>query len=218
MKILGPVTLLAAAIGLAFLAPVAEAQRGQQGGSQKLYRWVDADGKVHYSDSLPPEAVDQARRELSARTGLTVGEVHASPTDEERAAMAEIEAAARAQEDARQRDLILLASYPSEDELTRAYTDRVKLLEETVRATQVGIEGQMQSLASILENAADRELTGQPVNAQMEDRIRSTYRAAATQQALLQRREAERAALDQEYQETLERYRRLRDEREATRG
>lgn len=204
-------TLLGLALAVALAPLAADAQER----SRKLYRWVDADGKVHYSDSLPPEAVDQARRELSANTGLTVGEVQRSLTDEERAELAAAEAQARSEEEARQRDQVLLASYPSEADLERAYQDRVKLMEETVRATQVGIEGQTQSLASILENAADRELTGQPVDARMVERIREVYRAAATQQALLQRREAERAALDQEYTETMERYRRLSEEREA---
>ena len=53
--------------------------------AQKLYRWVDEDGKVQYSQSLPPEAVDRARRELSARSGMTTGEVDRALSDDERA-------------------------------------------------------------------------------------------------------------------------------------
>ena len=54
--------------------------------SQKLYRWVDADGKVHYSDSLPAEAVDRARRELNKNSGGTLTRVDRALTEAERAA------------------------------------------------------------------------------------------------------------------------------------
>ena len=30
----------------------------------KLYRWTDAEGRVHYSDRVPPEAVDKAHDQL----------------------------------------------------------------------------------------------------------------------------------------------------------
>src|SRR5690606_7884572 len=50
--------------------------------AQKLYRWVDKDGKVHYSDHVPPEAVDQARDELNDQ-GLKVRSVERALTPEE---------------------------------------------------------------------------------------------------------------------------------------
>ncbi|MBB5016192.1 DUF4124 domain-containing protein [Rehaibacterium terrae] len=198
---------LAIALGFALATPAAQAQ--------KLYRWVDKDGKVHYSDALPPEAVDQARRELSAKSGLTVGEVDRALTDEERAALAaaaaEAQSAAEREALQRERDRVLMASFPNEADLSRAYGERIKLLEEALKATQATIDGQHQSLASLLANAADRELTGQPIDARTATSVRETQRQISLQQNLLQRREAERAALQLEYETTLARYRQLRD-------
>ena len=198
---------LAITLGFALAAPTAQAQ--------KLYRLVDKDGKVHYSDALPPEAVDQARRELSVKSGLTLGEVERALTDEERAAQAaaaaEAQTAAEREAQQRERDRILMASFPSEADLSRAYGERIKLLEETLKATQATIDGQRQSLASLLANAADRELTGQPIDARTVTSVRETQRQISLQQNLLQRREAERAALQLEYEATLARYRELRD-------
>lgn len=197
---------IAAVLAGALLAPDASAQ--------KLYRWVDEDGKVHYSQSLPPEAVDRARRELSARSGMTTGEVERALTDEERlqaaAENAILETSQRLVEERAQRDHVLTASYTTERELTRAYDERFSLVDETLKATRVSIDSQRQTLASLLTNAADREFGGQVVDAATQDSIRETYLRLASQQTLMQQREAERAALDQEFQETLARYRELR--------
>lgn len=199
---------LAAALGLALAAPAAQAQ--------KLYRWVDKDGKVHYSDALPPEAVDQARRELSAKSGMTVGEVDRALTDEERAAIAaaaaEAQTAAELEAQQQERDQVLLASFTTEADLNRAYSSRITLLDETLKATRAAIEGQRLGLASMLANAADRELTGQPVDAKSVTTVRETHRQLTLQQDMLQRREVERTALQMEYEATLARYRELKGE------
>ena len=78
-------TLLAAALALALAAGVA-AQDKTDG--PKLYRWVDKQGKVHYDDALPPEAVNQARGEYDPKTGNRLGTVARALTAEERAALA----------------------------------------------------------------------------------------------------------------------------------
>lgn len=202
---------IAIALGLILAAPAAQAQ--------KLYRWVDKDGKVHYSDAIPPEAVDQARRELSAKSGMTVGEVDRALTDEERAALAaaaaEAKTAAELAEEQRQRDEVLMASFPTEGDLQRAYDERIKLLEESLKAAQATIDGQRQSLASMLANAADRELNGQAVDAKTVGNVREAHRQVQLQQDLLQRRELELAALRIEFDTTLARYRELRDAKAA---
>ena len=179
---------------------------------QKLYRWVDENGNVHYSDSLPPEAVDQARRELSKTSGTTTAQIDRALTAEERAAAqaeAEREAVIAAEAELRrQYDQRLLQSYPNESDLTRAFNDRLKMLDEAIKSADVGIESQQYVLASLLNDAADRELAGERVPLTVEE-------AARDAQAKQQQREAERAAIEQDYQEALERYRLLVAEREG---
>lgn len=204
-------TAVAAVLAGALLAPDAAAQ--------KLYRWVDEDGKVHYSQSLPPEAVDRARRELSARSGMTTGEVDRALSDEERAeAEAEaaiLDASRKLADERAQRDQVLIGSYSSERDLQRAYDERFLLVDETLKATRVGMDSQRQTLASLLASAADREFGGQAVDARTRDSIRETYARLSSQQTLMQRREAERAVLEAEFEETLTRYRELKGEEPA---
>lgn len=203
-------------IGILLATSLASAQDAP---APKLYRWVGADGKPHYSDQIPLEAMDKARSEISKNSGMTVGQVDRALTPEERAAAAakaEQEAKiAKATDDAKQSDQVLLASYPTERELTRAYAERTLLQNETVKATRIGMESQQQGLSSLLISASNLELTGKPVNAKLADSILLARRQLLDQQSLLVRHTAQGAALQGEFQSTLERWRKLRGEAEA---
>lgn len=183
--------------------------------AQKLYRWTDKDGKEHYSDTLPAEAIDAARAELSKSTGSTLSVVARALTDAERAQQAAAAQAAaeraKQEEEALERDRALLASYPSESELQRAYTERLLLLDESVKSAQVGIDGQHDSLDATLAYATDLELAGRPIDARTLANLRELHKQLLQQQEQLSRREAERIALKAEFEQTLARYRDLRD-------
>ena len=57
---------------------------GYTGHSQaQLYKWVDENGKVQYSDTVPPAAVDRARKELRS-DGTVKQETQRAATAEER--------------------------------------------------------------------------------------------------------------------------------------
>jgi hypothetical protein len=51
-----------------------------------MYKWVDEKGIVHYTDTLPPEAVDKARTELN-KQGVTVKQTDKALTPEQRRAI-----------------------------------------------------------------------------------------------------------------------------------
>jgi hypothetical protein len=197
--------LLLSAIALAFAA-------GANAQQKKLYRWTDADGKVHYTDQLPPEAAESARDQLNDR-GIRVDHVARAPTPEERAAAAAEEA--RLAEEKRQReekikmDNVLMASYPTEGDLERAYKERFDLIEQSVESARVGIRSQEKSLADLLAHAGDLERNGRPVPATVVDSIGKARQQVADQQAYLGKREAERVALQKEYDDVLARHRTL---------
>ncbi|MCB1629640.1 MAG: DUF4124 domain-containing protein, partial [Xanthomonadales bacterium] len=48
----------------------------------KLYKWVDENGNVHYSDQVPPSQAKQARSELNEQ-GVAVKQVDRALTAEE---------------------------------------------------------------------------------------------------------------------------------------
>ncbi len=202
---------LVAAVLIALLAcGTAAAEKGK-----KLYRWVDKDGKVQYSEVLPPEAVDQARREFSEESGTAIGSVDRALTADERAAQATAAATAAElaaqEEEKRRQEQAMLASYETEADLSRSFDDRVDLLKRTVEGIEASISGQRTSLLGQLESAAESELAGNPVDAKRAQMIRELHDELIKHHEMLMRREAELGALNQEYERTLARYRELRE-------
>ena len=181
--------------------------------AQKLYRWTDKDGKVHYTDQLPPEAAKDAREQLNAQ-GLVVDRTERALTAEEQAVRA-AEDAKRAEqnridEEQAKMDSVLIGSYPSEDDLQRSYKERFDLIEQSLESARVSIRSQEKSLADLLAHAADLERNGKPVNKTVVDSITRTRAQVAEQRGYLQRREAEGAALRAEFDALVKRYRELK--------
>ena len=208
MKSHASLPLIAAALCLLLgaLSPDAQAQR-------KLYRWTDKDGKVHYTDALPAEAVQDKQEELNSQ-GISVKTTERARTPEEQAAweaeQAELEKARLAAEEKAKMDSVLTSSYPTEADLQRAYRERFDLIEQSLESARVGIRSQEKSLAELLAHAADLERNGKPVPAQIKDSITRARTQVADQRGYLERREAERTALHAEFDRLLARYRELK--------
>lgn len=86
----------------------------------KMYKWVDAQGNVHYTDTLPPASASQGNAELS-KSGSVVKKTESAEEKRKRLA-AEAEAAERrnaAAEQAR-KDRALLSTFTNEKEIDLA--------------------------------------------------------------------------------------------------
>ncbi len=194
---------LAVTISLLLGVGLADAQQ------KKLYRWTDKDGQVHYSDHVPPEAIENARSEINQR-GLKVGEVDRALSAEEQAAakQAEREAAeqAKLKEEESKRDAILLSSYGSVAELDRAYRERFDLLDQSLESARVGIRSQEKSLADLLAHAASLQRQNKPVPANIRSSIEIAQRQVSQQRDYLTSREDEKKAVEDEYKSVRDRY------------
>lgn len=203
-----PLTL---AIVLLIAVPIALLQSAA---APKLYHWVSADGKDHYSDVLPPEALAQARQEINGNNGATIKQVERAQTPEEHAAaIAKAAADAQAAEAAeknKEGDQALLTSYPTENDLQRAYDQRVALQTETLKSIRVGMESQQQSLSSLLIDASNHELAGKPVPPKLASSITTTRNQVIAQQESLTLHEAQSMSLRQENAAMIAHYRSLR--------
>jgi len=217
-----PSKALAAAVFLLIVGPIGLAQDGFAQTGPKLYRWVGPDGKVHYSDDLPPEALDQARQELSAQNGMTLKQVDRAQTPEERAAtQAKADADAKAAEilaKTKQNDQSLLSSYPTEIDLKHAYEQRLAVENETLRTTELGLKAQRQSLSSMLIAASNLELSGKPVNDQLAKSIQTSHVELLEQQQSQAQEKAQVENLRTESAAALEHYRSVRSAAEASRA
>lgn len=200
--------LLAAALLCALAAGAAAQEKGK-----KLYCWEENGRKV-CGDALPADAAGAARTVFNARTGTRTGEVARALTPEERAAaaLAAAEAARTAAERAaiERRDQAMAQSYNTEADLREAFQERIDLLDETVKASRLGVASLRQSLLGLLRQAGELELAGKPVPPATAANITAQHAELRRRERLLVEQLADRAALDDELGRVLERYRELK--------
>lgn len=205
-------TALLIAAGMALL--VSEPALAQQ---KRLYRWVDEQGRVHYSDQLPPTEVQRAREEYSER-GTKLRSVERALTPEEREAMrlaalaAEEERKRREAEEAEKRKLLQM--YPSEEQLVRAHQDQLRLLDRQLNTARVVLESEETVLAQLLAQAAEADGSGKPVPPVLTGRIKEMRERVANSRAEVDRLEREKQSTREQQQSELERYRSVRAELE----
>lgn len=203
--------VLAGAVLLA-LAPIAGAQKAGAE-KKKLYCWNENGRKV-CGDALPATAVDSARTEISAKSGLPTGQVSRALTAEERAAAATAAEAERQREFAaqaeRMRERAMIESYATEADLRRAFGERIALLDGTIKASELSVGGLRQSLLSLLRQAGEAELVRKPVSGALASSINVQHVELMRQQGMLVQQRRDRSEIDAELASAVERYRELK--------
>lgn len=195
------------------LASLASAQNAAP--AKKLYCWNE-NGQRICSDALPPEAVDRAREEISARSGLRTAEVERAMSEAERAQAeaehAQLQLDLAAQETRRRTDQAMLLSYRSEDELRRVFNERITIVDNNIKTARYNVKSLREGLVSLLQSAGARELAGERVPEGATANIRGRHAALVRQQQLQASFERQRVELDTEIADIMQRYRQMRGE------
>jgi hypothetical protein len=145
MKILTTTTLAF----LLLAAGVASAQN-----TQRLYRWVDAEGIVHYGDSIPAE-YSEIERQIVNNHGITVDVLHAKKTEAEIAEDLKLEQLARDRKMQKRADQALLATYLSVDEIVMHRDRRVELFQAQSRVTELYLRNLQRRMDLLRTEAAE---------------------------------------------------------------
>ena len=176
------------------------------------YKWRDAEGNLHYSDTLPSDAGKRGYDIVNAQ-GIVVRRVEPAKTPEELAiakAAAAKEQASRHEAEARVRkDQQLLAAYPTEQELLQAHEQQLQLLQQNIQSAEAGLQNQERSLAEQLGHAADIERDGKPIPQRVADQISVVRRQIEAQHGVIERQHAEFAEAKRDFAAELELYRSL---------
>ena len=121
--------------------------------AQKLYRWTDSEGVVHYGDSIPAEFAELERHQVNAH-GITVGIMRAKKTEEEIAEDLRLEQLARDRELQRRADQALLATYLSVDEILMHRDRRVELFQAQSRVTELYLRNLQRRMDALRSEAS----------------------------------------------------------------
>jgi uncharacterized protein DUF4124 len=126
-------------------------------GGPKLYRWVDKNGDVHYSDRIPPEQ-SATDRDILNTQGVHVASEQGEVTAEERAEIERKAAEAAALEtqklDIARRDRMLLETYLSVADIADLRDRRLELLESQIKVTELYLANLRKKLESLQSETA----------------------------------------------------------------
>ena len=124
--------------------------------AEKLYKWVDDQGVVHYGDRVPARYAKKERKVLNEQA-VTVDTLQRELTVEERAEVRRQadEQKRREQEVARQRerDRILLTTYLSVDEIEMVRDRRVVTLDSQIKVNEHYLHNLRERLLALEEEA-----------------------------------------------------------------
>lgn len=180
----------------------------------KLYKWVDEDGNVHYSDKLPPEAAQGAHEKLDNRGRTTdvvkdpqdelQEELVDTASEEQRRRQAEIEARER------RRDRILLDTFTTERDLMLTRDDRLNAIDSQInlmKGNNERIQSQINELQARIDNNRNK---GVDVPANLLKQFDGLNSQFGKNQEYISARQKERNALAEQFEADLKRFRELK--------
>jgi hypothetical protein len=189
----------------------------------EVYRWVDENGEVHYSESLPPNYRDQGHDVLNEQ-GIVVDQdrklTPSAPAPEDQqeepmelprdaSGLPRAKAMYTETELQQRMDNFLMLRYDSEQEIIEAMEVEIKQLDYDRRLLEASRSSLNQAYRGQVRLAADEQRSGQAVDAATLDEIRKMRNALAqndrSMRSLQQREDAIRA----DFQKQLDRYRYL---------
>ncbi len=120
---------------------------------ERVYRWVDEEGQVHYGDSIPPEYSDLPKQILNEHA-VTVDHLEGRKTEEQLAAEAKAKELAMQKELQLRADKALLATYLSVEEIVMHRDRRIELFQAQSRVTELYLRNLERRLTKLKRDAA----------------------------------------------------------------
>ena len=192
----------------------------------EVYRWVDENGEVHYSESLPPNFQDQGHDVLNERGIVTDEDLSLTPPppvevpDEEQlqelprdsSGMQRPKALYSEAELQRRMDNFLMLRYGSEQEITDAMNVEIKQLDYDRRLLTTTRESIEEAYRGQISQAANRQRAGQQVAENTAIEINRLQARLAENSRSLDSMEIREVDIRAEFGKQLERYRFLEEE------
>jgi hypothetical protein len=146
----------------------------------KVYRWVDENGEVHYTQTLPPDFEDKKHDELDERGIVRAEDQSLAPPPPEpkpeidpnelprdSSGMKRPKALYTEEELQRRMDAFLLLRYSSEQEIRDAMTVEINQLEYDRILLQTAQESMSQTYRGQVREAANRQRSGVEVDSEI---------------------------------------------------
>ena len=177
---------------------------------KKLYKWVDENGQVHYSDSVPVDQLKKKHEELNDQ-GVVLEKVTDIKTKEEIEAekdaiqlKKDLKKIADAKELQRQN---IIKSYTNESEITRLKEERLAALTRNIELANQSLVFQKESREQLLSMAADHERNGKEISKALKSRITTIEEKIEYQIEFIKAKESEISKVNEKFDSDIKIYR-----------
>lgn len=177
--------------------------------AKKMYRWVDENGNVYFSDQVPPDQVQHKRDTLNEKARV-LDTVEKAKSAEQLEQQRRLDALRKEQEKiiAKQasNDKVLLTTYRSLDDMTRALDSKLAAMDGEKKMVEGNLQRFEQQLLKQQQQAADHERNAQKVPEKLLADISASKRQIETTKQELERHELEKQKVEKEFQADMARF------------
>ena len=185
-----------------------------QNKTQRMYRWVDTDGAVHYGDSVPAEYAELERQIVNDH-GITVDVLRAKMTEEEIAEEQRLADLRMQRELERRQDQALLATYLTIDEILMHRDRRIELFEAQARVTELYLRNLERRMSELKEEASgfqpySEDPDAEMISSDLADDIATTVETITRHEANLQRFQSDQQGIVARFDGDINRFKKLK--------
>ena len=184
----------------------------------RLYKWVDDEGRIHYSDRLPPADTVRPHAHIDER-GIIVNSVGAAKTEEQIRQEAEVERLRaerqRLIDEQRAADRVLLRTFRTEDDILMTRDGQLQAVDSYIKITESNIKRLKLKLEKMQRDAAARELSGKRVSKRFQDEIEAKNLALKDAYQSIVNREHDKDRIRKSFAKDQQRFRELKQLEES---
>ena len=183
--------------------------------AERIYKWVDEDGKTQYGDRVPAR-YSTVERSVMNDQGRTVKVYEAAKTPEEKAAAKALEKK-KAQEKklAEQQavhDHSLLSTYSSEEDMLMARDSKIASVETLIQLTNSRLDSMQKRLNELTNDAAEFERSGKKLPQGLVNQMKNIKDQIEHNEEFMKNKQNEKKGIARRFDEDIKRYRELTSE------
>ena len=179
----------------------------------KLYRWVDSEGNVSYSDLVPPSEVGHERAVIN-KEGVVVESVNAQKSAAQRQRdqrLAQLRAEQRRLvEEQKAKDRVLLKTFATEDDVNAARDNKISAIDIIIQVTRGTIDHLEKQLLDLQKLAAQHERTGKKIPEKLQTQIQNSLQQIDGNRNFINTKRDEQHRIFEQFDADLKRFRELR--------
>jgi Domain of unknown function (DUF4124) len=185
---------------------------GTEALAERIFKWVDENGKTQYGDRVPPQYATTERSVINDQ-GRTLKVYEAAKSPEEKAeAQALMKQRAEEKKLAEQqavRDHSLLSTYSSEEDMLLARDSKIESVETLIQLTNSRLVSMQKRLDELTNDAAEFERSGKKLPEGLVNQMKNTKDQIRQNDEFVKTKQNEKEEITRKFSEDIKRYREL---------